>query len=64
MGRGPGSVYDKWSFETQIFHSGQPNHGGARTKFRSDDFNLSKRNSWYMYVYDKIMHKKKKKGKR
>ena len=28
-----------WSFVTQIFHSGQPSHGGDR---KSDDFNLTK----------------------
>jgi len=29
-----------WSFVTQIFHNGQPSHGGDR----NDDFNLTKRN--------------------
>jgi len=36
MMKGPGSVYDKWnpwSFVTQIFHSGQPSHGGDRNTF-------------------------------
>ena len=37
MGKVPGSVYDKWdiswSFVTQIFHSGQPSHGGDRKIF-------------------------------
>ena len=32
MRKGPGSLYDNgtypWSFVTQIFHNGQPNHGG------------------------------------
>ena len=28
-----------WSFVTQIFHSGQPSHGG--------DFNFTKRNAWF-----------------
>ena len=36
-----GSVYDKWkiswSFVTQIFHSGQPRHGGDRTTFEVID---------------------------
>jgi len=30
MRKGLGSVYDKWSFATQIFHRGQPSHGGER----------------------------------
>jgi hypothetical protein len=33
----PGRVYDKWNisvfFVTQIFHSGQPTHGGDRNVF-------------------------------
>jgi hypothetical protein len=39
MRKGPGSVYDKssgtytWSFVTQIFHNGQPSHGGDRKTF-------------------------------
>jgi hypothetical protein len=40
MRKGPGSVY----FVTQIFHSGQPSHGGDRKTF-----NFNKRNP-----YDKI----------
>jgi len=28
MRKGPGSVCYKWSFVTQIFHNGQPSHGG------------------------------------
>ena len=33
MRKGPGSVYDKWNIpvvicDTDIFHNGQPNHGG------------------------------------
>jgi hypothetical protein len=42
------SVYDKWNISvvivTQIFHNGQPGHGGNR---KSDDFNLTKRNPWF-----------------
>jgi hypothetical protein len=35
MRKGPGSAYDKWNIsvvicDTDIFHSGQPNHGGDR----------------------------------
>jgi len=32
MRNGPGSICGTypWSFVTQIFHSGQPNHGGDR----------------------------------
>jgi len=34
MRKGPGSaVYDKWLFVTQIFHNGQPSHGGDRKAF-------------------------------
>ena len=33
-----------WSFVTQIFHNGEPSHGVDR---KSDDFNLTKRNSWF-----------------
>jgi hypothetical protein len=33
MSKGLGSVYDKCSFVTQIFHNGQPNHGGDRNIF-------------------------------
>jgi hypothetical protein len=29
MRKGPGSIYDKWNISvTQIFHNGQPSHGG------------------------------------
>ena len=31
-----------WSLVTQIFHSGQPSHGGDH---KSDDFNLTKKSS-------------------
>ena len=30
-----------WSFVTQMFHSGQPSHGGDRKFFRSDNFNFT-----------------------
>jgi hypothetical protein len=37
MRKGSGSAYDKWnnpwSFVTQIFHYGQPSHGGDRKSF-------------------------------
>jgi hypothetical protein len=37
MRKGPGSVYNKWniswSFVTQIFHNGQPSHGGDHKIF-------------------------------
>jgi hypothetical protein len=37
MRKGLGSVYDSgtypWSFVTQIFHNGQPCHGGDRKNF-------------------------------
>ena len=37
MRKGPGSVYDKWniswSFVKQIFHNGQPSHGGDHKTF-------------------------------
>jgi hypothetical protein len=39
MRKGPGSVYDKWNISvvissvTQIFHNGQPSHGGDRKIF-------------------------------
>ena len=33
MKKGSGSIYDKWSFVTQKFHSGQPSHGGDRKTF-------------------------------
>ena len=34
MRKEPGSAYDKWNiFVTQIFHSGQPSHGGDRKMF-------------------------------
>ena len=34
MRKGPGIVYDKWNISvTQIFHNGQPNHGGDRNIF-------------------------------
>jgi len=36
-----------WSLVTQIFHNGQPSHGGDR-KTVSDDFNLTKRNRWFI----------------
>ena len=48
MKKGPGSVYNKWNISgvivTQIFHNGQPGHGGDR---KGDDFNLDKRNPWF-----------------
>ena len=38
MRKGPGSVYDKWNISvviaTQIFHNGQPSHGGNRNIFK------------------------------
>jgi len=36
MRKGPGSVTSgtyPWSFVTQIFHNGQPNHDGERKTF-------------------------------
>jgi len=36
------------SLVTNIFHNGQPSHGGNRTT--SDDFNLTKRNLWSFAV--------------
>jgi len=47
MRKGPGSVYDKWniswSFVTQIFHNGQPSHGGDRKIFKVMTSTLPKR---------------------
>jgi len=38
MRKGPGSAYTigtyPWSFVTQIFHNGQPSHGGVRKTFK------------------------------
>ena len=37
MRKGPGNAYDKWNISvviaTQIFHNGQPRHGGNRNIF-------------------------------
>ena len=36
MRKGPGNVYDKWNISViicQIFHNGQPSHGGDRKLF-------------------------------
>jgi len=38
MRKGPGSAYDKWNIsvvirDTDIFHNGQPSHGGDRKTF-------------------------------
>jgi hypothetical protein len=36
MRKGPGSVYDKWNISVvkQIFHNGEPSHGGDRKMFK------------------------------
>jgi hypothetical protein len=34
MRKGPEVVTYSWSFVTQIFHNGQPNHGGDRKAFK------------------------------
>jgi hypothetical protein len=35
-------AWNKWYHVTQMLHNGQPSHD-----FRSDDFNLTKRNPWF-----------------
>jgi hypothetical protein len=48
MRKGPGSVYNKWniswSFVTQIFHNGQPSHGGDHKIFEVMTSTLPKGN--------------------
>ena len=33
-----------WSFVTQVFHNGQPSHGGDRKTFEMDDYNVTNGN--------------------
>ena len=38
-----------WSSVTQIFHNGQPSHGGGGKIFRSDDFSFT--NGYGLCIY-------------